>query len=206
MWLKGSTGLLKVDLSNTMNMYLVWALNSFCSPKIIRDNLIFWWMCLLSRQTQVYAYIGLFTSTHSHRAEMLKWWFLERNSPQISRWPNYPQRSICLKVTARTADVWTVSCCSMCWAVLVLCANSAAWLFPPEILQSSSWKGKGISNISRLPGNSNLLHRGLPDCLHGADGHPVPHEEHHQEAWLQQPARCPQADKANPSAQTGNRK
>lgn len=92
------------------------------------------------------------------------------------------------------------------WTLLVPCANSVAWLFPPKNFPSSSWKRKRIPDVSRLPGNSNLLHRGLLNCLHGADSHPVSHEEHHQEARLQQPARCPQADKAHPSAQTGNRK
>lgn len=81
-----------------------------------------------------------------------------------------------------------------------------AYLFLPCGLHSSSCKRKGDYGFPRLPGDSHLLHRGLPNCLYGGDGHPVPNEDHDQEAGLQQPARCAQADQAHPLAETGNRK
>lgn len=81
-----------------------------------------------------------------------------------------------------------------------------AYLFLPCGLHSSSCKRKGDYGFPRLPGDSHLLHRGLPDCVYGGDGHPVPNEDHDQEARLQQPASCAQADQAHPLAETGNRK
>ena len=81
-----------------------------------------------------------------------------------------------------------------------------AYLFLPCDLRSSSCERKGGHPFPRLPGNSHLLHRGVLHRLHGGDGHPVPDEEHDQEAGLQQPAGCAQADQAHPPAETGNRK
>lgn len=81
-----------------------------------------------------------------------------------------------------------------------------AYLFLSCDLQSSSSKRKGDHSFPRVSGDSHLLHRGLLDRLYGGGGHRVPDEEHDQEAGLQQPAGCAQADQAHPSEETGNRK
>lgn len=81
-----------------------------------------------------------------------------------------------------------------------------AYLFLPCDLRSSSRKREGDHSFPRLPGNSHLLHRGLLNRLYGGDRHCVPNEDHDQEARLQQPAGCAQADQAHPLAETGNRK
>lgn len=81
-----------------------------------------------------------------------------------------------------------------------------AYLFLPCDLHFSSCKRKGDHSFPRLPGDSHLLHRGLLNRLYGGDRHCVPNEDHDQEAGLQQPASCAQADQAHSLAETGNRK
>lgn len=81
-----------------------------------------------------------------------------------------------------------------------------AYLFLPCGVHSSSCKREGDHGFPRLPGDSHLLHRGLPNCLYGGDGHLVPNEDHDQEARLRQPTSRAQADEADSPAETGNRK
>lgn len=196
MWLKRITVLLKFDLSYQTNLSLVFTLQFFFSPQIMPDHPIFQYICIyLSRQTHVYVCVCIHTCTSSH--SVANW---EVKSSDLERGitlrlqDGLNIRSI-LYVTQSLQELLIFSHFKLFQVLyrtmLVLYANSVAWLFPPKNFQSSSWKRKRISDISRLPGNSNLLHRGLLNCLHGADSHPVSHEEHHQEARFQQPARCP---------------